>query len=86
MSACLNQLNFTDVVHRVVSNECNKFVDDYANNNGMHFDFVGELSKQDENQCVKAFKDNFDVDFFITEVLSQDQTFREKLTEYVLSL
>ena len=66
--------------------ECNKFVDDYANDNGMHFDDVGELSKQDEVQCVEAFKGSFDVDFFITEVLSQNPTFREKIEEMVEKL
>jgi hypothetical protein len=83
MSKCLNEIDIKELIDEIISHEYNEFKDDYANEHGMRFDVVGELNKYDERECAQAFADSFDVDFFITEVLQENQDFRDKINEAV---
>lgn len=82
MTKCLNELDFNEIVKQTIQEECESFIDKFADQEGMHFDDVGEISGSDRRICKQAFKGEFDVDLFL-ETLANNMDFRDKIEECV---
>lgn len=83
MSKCLNEISYEEIIESCLSDLCNEHIAECAHQNGLKFDFVGELSRDDETFCIEDFKKGFDVDDFISEVLQENKDFREKICDLV---
>ena len=91
MSKTLDQLSMEDVVINSLKNMYSdhddnfehETEDDYAPYGNTYACTGHYITEESEIRCREAFKQDFDVDKFIEEYLTNDYDFRQKLREYV---
>lgn len=91
MSKTLDQLSIEDIVKENLEKMYQDHDENFEHETmpeyvpwGNTFVSAGEfVTEQSQIRCEEAFKQDFDVDYFITEYLAENQDFRDKLIEMV---
>ena len=91
MSKTLNQLTFEEVIKNALKEMYQVHDDNFDHETECHDVPYGNtwvsggdfITEESQIKCEEAFKQDFDVDYFIKEYLQESQDFRDKIKEMV---